>query len=152
MARVITGIYHVNVNCADLGRSLAFYEKLGFRVVAEFEERDNPGLNKGLGLPDSHTQALFLKAGRGRDATLIDLVRWHQPVSPPKRENDIAALGVPRIALKAENLRQLYEDLKAEGVEFISEPQQLAFPEFGTEPLFCVCRDPDGLLIELVEV
>ena len=103
-------------------------------------------------MPASHTQALFLKAGRGRDATLIDLVQWHQPVSPPKGEKDIAALGVPRIALKAENLVQLYEGLKAKGVEFVSEPQQLSFPEFGTEPLFCVCLDPDDLLIELVEV
>lgn len=151
---MITGIYHVNVNCTDIERSRAFYELLGFRVVAEFEEKDNPSLNKGLGIPASHTQALFLKAGRGRDATLIDLVQWRQPVSPPKGEveKDIAALGVPRIALKAENLLQLYEDLKAKGVEFVSEPQQLTFPEFGTEPLFCVCLDPDGLLIELVEV
>ena len=149
---MITGIYHVNVNCTDLERSRAFYELLGFRVVAAFEEKDNASLNKGLGIPASHTQALFLKAGKGRDATLIDLVQWRQPVSPPKGENDIAALGVPRIALKAENLRQLYDDLKAKGVEFVSEPQQLAFAEFGTEPLFCVCLDPDGLLIELVEV
>lgn len=149
---MITGIYHVNVNCTDIERSRAFYELLGFRVVAEFEEEDNASLNKGLGIPSSHTQALFLKAGKGRDATLIDLVQWLRPVSPPKRGNDIAALGVPRIALKAENLPQLYESLKAKGVEFVSEPQQLAFPEFGTEPLFCVCLDPDGLLIELVEV
>ena len=149
---MITGIYHVNVNCADLERSRAFYELLGFHIVAEFEEKDNSSLNKGLGIPSSHTQALFLKAGKGRDATLIDLVQWHQPVSPPKGEKDIAALGVPRIALKAENLLQLYDDLKTKGVEFISEPQQLAFLDFGTKPLFCVCMDPDGLLIELVEV
>ena len=149
---MITGIYHVNVNCTDLERSRAFYELLGFRVVAEFEENDNASLNTGLGLPSSHTQALFLKAGKGRDATLIDLVQWQRPVSPPKRENEIAALGVPRIALKAKNLAEVYEDLKAKGVKFISEPQQLAFPEFGTRPLFCVCLDPDGLLIELVEV
>ncbi|MYJ94910.1 MAG: VOC family protein [Proteobacteria bacterium] len=149
---MITGIYHVNVNCTDIKRSRAFYELLGFRVVAEFEEQDNASLNKGLGIPASHTQALFLKAGKGRDATLIDLVQWLRPESPPKGESDIAALGVPRIALKAKNLPQLYENLKAEGVEFVSEPQQLAFPEFGTKPLFCVCLDPDGLLIELVEV
>ncbi len=149
---MITGIYHVNVNCTDLERSRAFYELLGFRVVAEFEESDNASLNTGLGLPSSHTRALFLKAGKGRDATLIDLAQWVRPVSPPKRENEISALGVPRIALKAENLTEVYEDLKAKGVEFVSEPQQLAFPEFGTEPLFCVCLDPDGLLIELVEV
>ncbi len=149
---MITGIYHVNVNCTDIERSRAFYELLGFRVVAEFEEKDNASLNKGLGLSSSHTRALFLKAGRGKDATLIDLVQWYRPASLSKGESDIAALGVPRIALKAENLLELYEDLKARGVEFVSEPQQLAFPEFGTEPLFCVCQDPDGLLIELVEV
>ena len=149
---MITGIYHVNVNCSDIERSRAFYELLGFRVVAEFEEKDNASLNRGLGIPSSHTRALFLKAGKGRDATLIDLVQWFRPVSAPKGANDLASLGVPRIALKAENLSQLYEDLKAEGVEFVSEPEQLEFPEFGTEPLFCVCLDPDGLLIELVEV
>ncbi len=149
---MITGIYHVNVNCTDIERSRAFYEMLGFRVVAEFREKDNASLDRGLGVASVHTHALFLKAGKGRNATLIDLVQWFDPVSPPARENHLAALGVPRIALRAENLAEIYKNLKAKGVRFVSEPQQLAFPEFGTEPLFCVCLDPDGLMIELVEV
>ena len=39
---MIQAIYHINVNCSNLERSRAFYEMLGFRVVAEFAEKAKP--------------------------------------------------------------------------------------------------------------
>ena len=33
---MILNLVHVNVNCSDIERSVAFYERLGFRVVHVF--------------------------------------------------------------------------------------------------------------------
>ncbi len=35
----LTGIYHVNINCTNFERSLAFYKMLGFKEVC-FEDPD----------------------------------------------------------------------------------------------------------------
>ena len=48
-------IFHVNVNCSNLERSLAFYKRLGFREVIDFndtadgEELGEPQLGPALG-------------------------------------------------------------------------------------------------------
>ena len=59
-----------------------------------------------------------------------------------------ADLGLVRICLVTEDLAGEVERLKDEGVEFISEPKsghmQLAD--------LAVCKDPDGTLIELLQV
>ena len=45
----IEGIFHVNVNCSNLERSLAFYKMLGFRVVLDMPGAGGAKLDKGLG-------------------------------------------------------------------------------------------------------
>ena len=34
----IKDIFHVNVNCTDLDRSRAFYEKVGFKVALDLKK------------------------------------------------------------------------------------------------------------------
>ncbi|MEM9397808.1 MAG: VOC family protein, partial [Pseudomonadota bacterium] len=55
---------------------------------------------------------------------------------------------VVRICLISENLAEAYDELKREGVEFLSPPaachDRLAD--------VAVCKDPDGTLIELLQV
>ena len=48
----IKSIFHVNVNCSDLERSRAFYERLGFQTVNELPTGGSPKLALGLGLPN----------------------------------------------------------------------------------------------------
>ena len=57
-------------------------------------------------------------------------------------------LGIVRLCLGTQNLAQDYELLKGAGVEFLSEPTE------GVEGLadIAICRDPDGALIELIEL
>ena len=59
-----------------------------------------------------------------------------------------ADLGLVRICLVSQNLRQDYDQLTAQGVEFISAPQR----DEGSLADIAVCRDPDGTLIELLQV
>ncbi|MGO4841147.1 VOC family protein, partial [Rhizobiaceae sp. 2RAB30] len=50
--------FHINVNCTDFDRSLAFYRLIGFDIILDFDDRPGPsrtfgqvGLGPILGLP-----------------------------------------------------------------------------------------------------
>ena len=57
--------------------------------------------------------------------------------------------GMPRLALRTKDLPAMYEDLRAKGVEFLSEPQEINLA--GGERVVCL-KDPDGTIIELLEI
>jgi catechol 2,3-dioxygenase-like lactoylglutathione lyase family enzyme len=144
----VLGIYHINVNTTDIERSRAFYELLGFQLLEEFGQAGEADLDRGLGLPYTDTKAYFMGFGR-RFETVIDLVEW----KTPRAEGDalkIYDIGMPRMALRVKQVDKLYEKLRAKGVEFVSEPQTLNFLK--REARFVCCKDPDGLIIEFVEL
>ncbi len=79
----IKSIFHVNVNCSDLERSKAFYERLGFQTVNELPTGGSPKLALGLGLPNCEGRAtiMILDPGQPQQARL-DLIEWVEPRDP----------------------------------------------------------------------
>jgi catechol 2,3-dioxygenase-like lactoylglutathione lyase family enzyme len=150
----VLGIYHVNINVTNLERSREFYELFGFRVVNIFHERHNAALDKGLGLPigtNSENNALFMMVGNNRHATVIDLAEWVSPRSDTVAAPPPNHLGIPRICLRVKNIDALVGRLKRNGIQFLSdEPQRL--DTLKRKPRFICCRDPDGVLVEMVEL
>ena len=150
----VLGIYHLNINVSSLERSRAFYELFGFRVVDTFHERHNSPLDIGLGLPEgtnSENHALFMMVGNNQYATVLDLAEWLYPRSDPLPVPKPNQMGVPRFCLRVKNMDNLVARLKSHGVKFVSEePQRLE--TLRRKPRFICCRDPDGLIVELVEL
>jgi len=150
----VLGIYHLNINVTNLGRSRAFYELFGFRVVDTFHEKHNSALDRGLGLPigtNSENNALFMMVGSNKYATVIDLAEWVHPKASGGGLTEPNRLGVPRFCLRVKNIHKLVARLKSQGVKFLSEePQRLE--TLKRRPHFICCRDPDGLIVELVEL
>jgi glyoxylase I family protein len=137
----IKGIFHVNVNCSDIERSQPFYENLGFQTVLDLPTGGDDKLAAGLGMPSCEGRAaiMMLDPSQGRQARL-DLIEWTEPLDRRPPYEHLARLGFNRIALWTIGLDEEYERLKADGVEFLSEP------------MFMVCfKDPDGAIIELIE-
>jgi catechol 2,3-dioxygenase-like lactoylglutathione lyase family enzyme len=58
----------------------------------------------------------------------------------------LGRLGINRIALWTIDLIGEYERLRADGVEFLSDPQIM-----GDHTRFVCLKDPDGTIIELIE-
>jgi len=144
----VLGIYHVNINVTSLDRSRSFYEMLGFEVLEEFREVGNENLDRGLGLARSDSRAYFLRIGNDSRSTLIDLVEWYEPAlagSAPAMNH----AGPVRIALRVKDLDGMYETLRGKGVQFLSAPQALL--DLPLKPRFVCLKDPDGVLLELVE-
>jgi glyoxylase I family protein len=143
----IEGIFHVNVNCSNLDRSLAFYQMLGFRVVQDMLSGGGPKLDKGMGLAKVRARGALMAIGDDKRRTLLDLIEWENPKTEGKAYPHLAHIGVCRIALRTPNVPKVYEELKSKGVEFMSEPQV-----FDGGVAFVCFRDPDGTFLELINL
>lgn len=146
---MILGLYHVNINVTNLERSVAFYELLGYKVVDSFHEQGTPGLDKGLGLEYSDTRARFLALGHQQHETVLDLVEWVEPTLKT-RAIELNEVGTPRICFRVKGLDEEISRLSSHGVEFLSEPQTIDTLE--RKPRFVLFKDPDGLILEFVEL
>ena len=143
----IEGIFHVNVNCSNLDRSLAFYKMLGFRVVQELPNGGSAKLDRGLGLSGGRGRGALMVIGDDKPATRLDLIEWVNPKTEGKPYPHLAHMGICRIALRTPNVPKVYEELKSKGVEFISEPQL-----FDRGVAFVCLKDPDGTILELINL
>ncbi len=147
---------HININVRDLDRSVAFYRQLGFEVllpgIPYLDLEEGPETRP---LPDAAARALGVPAGtRGRACIMqlddgfpkIDLTEWagDGQTAPPGN----ADLGLVRLCLASADLAGDVARLTAQGVEFLSPPTDT---HNGLADV-AVCRDPDGTLIELIQL
>ena len=147
---------HININVSDLDRSIAFYRKLGFEIfipAVPYLGLDQD--SQAQKLPGEMATALGVAKGtRGRACIMqlddgfpkIDLTELDIGEQAGPLHN--ADLGLVRFCLITEDLQRTVADLKADGVVFVSEPK------VGDKQLadIAVCKDPDGTLIELLQV
>lgn len=145
----IERMYHTVVNATDLDRTVAFYEALGFQVLND---------RRNITWPDYVADVFGLKRAQGRgvlmnlpsdpNGPMMDIIEWLEP-----KAKAIPADGVtvPRvIAFRVKNVHRAAADLTARGIPITTliEPQPKSLGIVG-----CVCaRDPDGTLIELIEL
>jgi catechol 2,3-dioxygenase-like lactoylglutathione lyase family enzyme len=147
---------HININVSNLDHSIEFYQKLGFDVfipgIPYLGLTAEPGSSS---MPETVANALGLSGKtEGRACIMqiddgfpkIDLTEFNEK----KQANPLvnADLGLVRICLVSQDLKEDYARLSAQGVEFISGPQ----PGKDGMADVATCMDPDGTLIELLQV
>jgi len=146
---------HININVSDLDASIAFYEKLGFRLRIPGVPYLGIGKDSGAEIPAKQCKPLDVPAGATARACIsqlddgfpkIDLTEYAKDSPQAAAVND--DLGIVRLCLGTQNLAQDYALLKSVGVEFLSEPTE----GIGGLAEIAICRDPDGILIELIEL
>ena len=129
----------IAITCSNFAASLDFYHnKLGFEIVLDLEIPDD--LARDVGLAPTGFRQVRLKAGN----TLIKLMDIESP--PPAPTSEFSA-GVRWLTFFVEDIQQTVKDLKQNGVEFLSEP--ISAPD---APGVVCALDPDGILIELVQI
>jgi len=139
-------IYHVNINCTNLERSLAFYQMLGFREVIDIPEGRLPG----LGMDPAIGRAKLLRLGEDPRSTLIDLIEWQTPRPHGTPYADLGHTGIARLCLRVKGLGAMVAELKSRGVRFVSEPVSPGLA--GGRQTFVCFYDPDGVVLELMEL
>jgi catechol 2,3-dioxygenase-like lactoylglutathione lyase family enzyme len=148
MSNSITVLDHLAVTVSDMERSLAFYrDLLGMREV-ERHRLEGEEISKMAGKPGVVMQVVRL-APPETPGILLDLQQY---LSPKGKISDaqLGDVAHAHVCFGVPNLAAAYRDLKARGVEFVSEP--VAFDlEWGIVHVVFM-RDPDGFIVELVQV
>jgi glyoxylase I family protein len=153
----VQGFFHVNVNCTDFAKSLAFYELIGFEKILDFDDVPGPkrsfgevGLGPVLGLPgDCDGRAALLALSGESGATRLDLIEWRQPRPAAERRKNLAQPGIARICLKTSDCDAVHARLSAAGYVAYSAPTRIHLGG-GWIKVFC-CEDPDGAVIEFMQ-
>ena len=83
-----------------------------------------------------------------RSWTKIELIEWVEPKVETSARLGAHASGVSRIALRTKNLISFVEELEAKGIEFEAQPQEI---DIVGAHRFALFRDPDDVLLELIE-
>jgi catechol 2,3-dioxygenase-like lactoylglutathione lyase family enzyme len=142
----IEDFFHINVNCSNFARSLEFYQMLGFKVVRDIGEGGNAKLDQGLAMKEGRGRAALLQLGSHKRSMRLDLIEWINPKTEGRPYPHLAHAGIARIAFIAHDVLKIYDQLKARGVETLSEPLTYS----NGDAWFCL-KDPDGTILELIE-
>jgi catechol 2,3-dioxygenase-like lactoylglutathione lyase family enzyme len=143
-------LFHLAVNSTDLDRSVAFYTRLGFQVVADRTVR-NEKVKEAFAVPSGDLRFVHLRLGDDANATLLDIVQWYNPSTagspgtPPQHQR-----GITRFAVLTEDTERVYRELSADGVEFLTKPTTVMTPEGGWK--VCLAVDPDGVVVQITEL
>ena len=138
-------IYHVNINCTNLERSLAFYTRLGFSEAFDIPDCQVPG----LGPVPKRGRAKLLRYGEDPRGTLLDLIEWTDPPTVGAPYPHLAHVGINRLCLRVKGIDDMIAMLRADAVPFVDEPARPGL--IGNTQKFVCVLDPDGTVIELME-
>jgi catechol 2,3-dioxygenase-like lactoylglutathione lyase family enzyme len=142
---VIRGIHHTAISTPDLERLVRFYrDLLGFKEVFSSEwTRGAEMADRITGLENSSAQLVMLKTANA----CIEIFQYSAPTAKPGDPKRPACdHGITHLCLNVDDIEAEYERLKAAGMAFHCPPQSMGAvtATYG--------RDPDGNIVELLEV
>ncbi len=143
---MIRGIHHTAISTGDLERSLHFYrDLLGFKeILSSAWEVGTEVADRITGLPGSSARLVMLQAGNA----CIELFQYASPrPKPGEPQRPVCDHGITHICLEVTDIEAEYQRLQAAGMPFHCPPQ-----EVGGGIRATYGRDPDGNVIELLEV
>jgi catechol 2,3-dioxygenase-like lactoylglutathione lyase family enzyme len=139
-------IFHVNANCSELARSLAFYRDL---VGLTPSTHTAPGAQPGAAfdLETARWDAWILTGARGFDGVALDLLEWKVPRPTGRAFEHPVHLGLARLGFTTRDLDARYARLRAGGADCFGPPHDVEVDGAVVARAF-VAADPDGVLIE----
>lgn len=140
---------HLNINVADLDRSVAFYERLGVRAVTRFAYGADEAAPTcaAFGLAPMAFKGALMQLADDPLAACFDLVQWDGPAEAAP--GPAHAIGVSRLAITTGDARAVLAKLDQWAIPLLGPPCTLTVSETQSYDLFCF-RDPDGTILEIV--
>ncbi len=130
---MVKGFEHVGIACSNIDKSLEFYRDLLGLKVLQYEKT-----------PDGTTVALLDAGGGGLELFGSATIRDTPAPQVPER-----SAGIRHFGFTVTDLQKTFDLLRYRGVEFPVLPRKPKVMKNAT--MLAFCKDPDGLLIELVE-
>ena len=148
----ITGVHHFSFSVTNLDRTIQFYEKvLGVEVRSrgrnQYETLGRAlfGTKWGVDQPQADLELAFIQLGDNR----IEFIEYKDPKAQAYHQNPSIA-GSAHLALRVDDIEEIRKKMEAAGVEFHS-PINTYVEEGKGEMKWCYFRDPDGIVLELVQ-
>jgi catechol 2,3-dioxygenase-like lactoylglutathione lyase family enzyme len=148
---MLNRLFHIAINSVDLDRSLAFYQRLGFTVLSD-RQVDNDLVKKAFLVPTGDFRFAHLRLGDDSQATVLDIVQWHNPPTTPVSKEPVSQhqQGLTRFAVLTDDTQHVYDTLSADGYEFLTPPESVLTPEGGWK--VCLIQDPDGVIVQVTQL
>lgn len=153
----IGGFSHVTIGVSDMERSIRFYgDILGFDVVM-FDRQVPPDELAAVTGGKACRMVMLKRSRKSRsklplEGGMIQLVHTpgHQgkPLFAGRRWGDV---GIMEFALDVDDVRGTYEEVVGAGAQPFCEPTRIDMG-WGTVGTFAYVKDPDGSIVEMVEV
>ena len=144
-------LFHIAINAKDLDRSVAFYRRLGFTVLQE-RVVNNDKVKEAFAVPSADLRFVHLRLGDDEQATVLDIVQWFNPDTADGPAEPVMQhqRGLTRFSVLTDDTQRVYEELSAEGVEFITKPTVVMTPEGGWK--VSLVKDPDNVVVQITEL
>lgn len=148
---MLSRLFHIAINSTDLDRSLAFYQRLGFTVLSD-RKVNNDLVKTAFLVPTGDFRFAHLRLGDDEQATVLDIVEWYDPPTEVVGNAPLSQhqQGLTRFSVLTEDTQRVYDELVAEGVEFLTEPESVLTPEGGWK--VCLIKDPDGVVVQVTQL
>jgi catechol 2,3-dioxygenase-like lactoylglutathione lyase family enzyme len=137
-------IRHTGIVVSNIEKSICFYKKLGFKIQKDMMESGDY-IDNFSDLKDVQVRTVKMSLENG---DMIELLWYKTHPEKPDMTRKITQIGCSHFALTVSDLNHVYENMREDGVVFNSAPQHS--PDGYAKVTFC--KDPDGSLVELVEV
>ncbi len=151
---MLESIDHVNLVVNDLAAMTAFYrDTLGMRVTKEVRIT-GPWIEAIVGLKNVDADVVYLELPGG--GPRIELIRYRTPagIDPPSLDQPHSR-GLRHLAFKVDRIDPLVAALRAAGVRFLSDVQQVPDSQVtyagGVRKRLVYFHDPEQNLLELCE-
>jgi len=142
---MISTIDHLNLVVRNLEAASEFFKKLGFDVE-DRAELSGEWISQIVGL--KNVRAEYIKLRFPRSELRLELIRYDSPSSNEKADGGQANdPGLRHLAFAVKDIDELVEQLKSEGVEFLSPVH--TYEKTGKRLVYF--RGPEGILLELAE-
>ncbi len=144
---MIRGVHHVALSTSDLDRLVSFYcANFQFEVVYRNHWRQSPVIDRLVGLKGSAARTAMLSAGN----THIEIFEYSEPKGAEAGpDRPVCDHGYTHFCLEVDDIEAEYERLLSGGMRFHCSP--VATRDSGSF-LATYGRDPDGNVIELIEI
>jgi catechol 2,3-dioxygenase-like lactoylglutathione lyase family enzyme len=144
-------LYHLNINVADLDRSIAFYRIFGFEAVFRglLDEVDTLGFARAFAAPPNAAEYALIRIGDDPRATCIDLVQWRTRPTHGSPYEAVNHAGIYRFLIHVDDPDAILAALRAAGHMPMGEIHRREHPGLARPTVVFGVRDPDGVVIEV---
>ena len=148
----MNGISHVAIGVRDMQRSLKFYRDLLGLEVRYDQMQPIGGMASLYKNPQKgQRRAVHLHYGKGESRGF--LVLTEMPGGTPGEPIKLDEVGISHFSWWVDDVRAIYEKLKAAGVKVLVPPYETDAGGYGETSgrkyLTCLFEDPDGIMLQL---